>query len=100
MQIDSFNRGHIPQSVNMPFNQAFAPEGDLVACPAVTQLNNHKGRVIVVVGNRGNNAPNVSISKYVLLYNTVFPCHIFCKVKILQPCTGIEAVGLGVEPWD
>lgn len=72
---EDFNRGHIPLSVNMPFNQAFAPEGDLVACPAVTQLNNHKGRVIVVVGNRGTNAPNFAAQLTMLGYEKVCTMH-------------------------
>ena len=55
-----FVRGNIPGSLNIPFNQAFSPEGDLVPCKAVTLIFNHKGRVVVVVGNRGKNAANVS----------------------------------------
>ncbi|XP_071951591.1 TBC domain-containing protein kinase-like protein isoform X2 [Antedon mediterranea] len=55
---EDFARGQIPGSYNVPFDQAFSPEGDLVQCPAVTALNMQKGRVIVIVGNRGKNASN------------------------------------------
>ncbi|XP_033118015.1 TBC domain-containing protein kinase-like protein [Anneissia japonica] len=55
---EDFARGQIPGSYNIPFDSAFSPEGDLVQCPAVTALHQHKGRVIVIVGNRGKNASN------------------------------------------
>ncbi|XP_071848772.1 TBC domain-containing protein kinase-like protein [Apostichopus japonicus] len=72
---EDFSRGHIPSSINMPFNQAFAPEGDLVPCHGVTQLNSHKGRVVVVVGNRGNNAPNFAAQLVMLGYPKVSVMH-------------------------
>ncbi|CAH1267096.1 TBCK [Branchiostoma lanceolatum] len=52
----SFSPGHIPSSINIPFNTAFSPEGDLVPCPAVSSIQQHKGRVVVVVGPKGPNA--------------------------------------------
>ena len=39
---------------------AFSPEGDLSPCAAVNTLNSRRNQVIVVIGNRGRNAANVS----------------------------------------
>ncbi|XP_022084474.1 TBC domain-containing protein kinase-like protein [Acanthaster planci] len=86
---EDFVRGNIPGSVNIPFNQAFSPEGDLVLCKAVTLLNNHKGRVVVVVGNRGKNASNFATQLVRLGFPKV--CVMHGGIECLRP-TGILAV--------
>ncbi|XP_030836692.1 TBC domain-containing protein kinase-like protein [Strongylocentrotus purpuratus] len=72
---DDFSRGHIPSSVNTPFNSAFSPEGDLIPCPAVTQLYNHRGRVVTVVGHKGKNAPNFARELVKLGFSKVCVMH-------------------------
>jgi len=57
-----YNRGAVPRSVNIPFHNAFNADGSLVACPAVTTLNQYRNQVKVVVGgSRGNHANQVSL---------------------------------------
>ena len=60
-----FFRGNIPGSINIAFNQAFSPEGDLLPCSAVSALYGHKGRIVVCVGNKtSKNAVNVSCIEF------------------------------------
>ena len=49
-----FACGQIPESVNIPYNQAFLEEGGLAPSTAANTVISFKGRVIVVVGNRNN----------------------------------------------
>lgn len=49
-----FACGQIPESVNIPYNQAFLEEGGLAPSAAANTVISFKGRVIVVVGNRNN----------------------------------------------
>ncbi|XP_077983760.1 TBC domain-containing protein kinase-like protein [Glandiceps talaboti] len=87
--IEDFNRGHIPNSVNIPFNQAFSPEGDLVPCPAVTTLYGYKGRVIAILANKGKTAPNFANQ----MVKRGFPkvCVMHGGIGILKP-TGLLRV--------
>ncbi|KAI8510467.1 hypothetical protein Bbelb_113830 [Branchiostoma belcheri] len=72
----SFSRGHIPSSINIPFNTAFSPEGDLVPCPAASSLLQHKGRVVVVVGPKGGrNTYNFANQLVKLNYPKVVTLH-------------------------
>ena len=57
---DRYRKGMIPGSINIPFTTAFSPEGELSPCPAVNTLNSRRNQVVVVIGNRGRNAANVS----------------------------------------
>ncbi|XP_035681915.1 TBC domain-containing protein kinase-like protein [Branchiostoma floridae] len=73
---EDFSRGHIPSSINIPFNTAFSPEGDLVPCPAVSSLQQHKGRVVVVVGPKGGrNTYNFANQLVKLNYPKVVTLH-------------------------
>jgi len=51
---EEFACGQIPESVNIPYNQAFLEEGGLAPSTAANTVISFKGRVIVVVGNRNN----------------------------------------------
>ncbi|XP_074619505.1 TBC domain-containing protein kinase-like protein [Acropora palmata] len=51
---DEFACGQIPESINIPYNQAFLEEGGLAPSAAANTLNSFKGRVIIVVGSRAN----------------------------------------------
>lgn len=51
---EEFACGQIPESVNIPYNQAFLEEGGLAPSPAANTLISFKGRVIIVAGNRNN----------------------------------------------
>ncbi|XP_070553007.1 TBC domain-containing protein kinase-like protein [Ptychodera flava] len=86
---EDFNRGHIPNSVNIPFNQAFSPEGDLVPCPAVTTLYGYRGRVIAIVASKGKNAPNFANQMVKLGFPKV--CVMHGGIECLRP-TGLLTV--------
>uniref|UniRef100_T1J4P7 TBC domain-containing protein kinase-like protein n=1 Tax=Strigamia maritima TaxID=126957 RepID=T1J4P7_STRMM len=58
---EEFSRGAVPDSINIPFQSAFSPDGKLNSCAEVSILNAHQGRIIIIVGNRGNSAVNVNI---------------------------------------
>uniref|UniRef100_A0A672GX41 TBC1 domain containing kinase n=1 Tax=Salarias fasciatus TaxID=181472 RepID=A0A672GX41_SALFA len=49
--VHSYSRGHISGSINVAFNTAFGPDGELVQCPATGVLQNYRGRVIVVISH-------------------------------------------------
>ncbi|XP_072171396.1 TBC domain-containing protein kinase-like protein [Diadema setosum] len=86
---EDFSRGMIPGSINIPFNTAFSPEGDLNPCPAVTKLYNHRNRVITVVGHRGKNAPNFATELIRLGFMKV--CVMHGGIDCLRP-TGLLTV--------
>lgn len=65
LTIESYAKGAIPGSINIPFPSAFSPEGDLNPCAAVNVLNQNKQQVKVIVGSRGKNANNVSTNPYI-----------------------------------
>lgn len=79
-------------SINIPFMTAFSPEGELCPCPAVTTLNSRRSQVIVVVGNRGRNASNVS-------YNRIKKLKAFIRnYQFIYVCTNILFRN-AVCPW-
>uniref|UniRef100_A0A672H0G2 TBC1 domain containing kinase n=1 Tax=Salarias fasciatus TaxID=181472 RepID=A0A672H0G2_SALFA len=49
--VEDYSRGHISGSINVAFNTAFGPDGELVQCPATGVLQNYRGRVIVVISH-------------------------------------------------
>ncbi|XP_078369645.1 TBC domain-containing protein kinase-like protein isoform X2 [Oculina patagonica] len=51
---EEFACGQIPESVNIPYNQAFLEDGGLAPSSAANTVISFKGRVIIVVGNRHN----------------------------------------------
>uniref|UniRef100_A0A8C5GHG4 TBC domain-containing protein kinase-like protein n=1 Tax=Gouania willdenowi TaxID=441366 RepID=A0A8C5GHG4_GOUWI len=46
--VEDFSRGHISGSINVAFNLAFSPDGELLQCPTTGILQNYRGRVIVL----------------------------------------------------
>ncbi len=68
LTIIRFLRGTIPESINIPFQTAFGPEGDLVVTPAVQTLNSYKLQVKVVLGSRGKNAVHVSYDEVHIMF--------------------------------
>ncbi|KAK6172384.1 hypothetical protein SNE40_016044 [Patella caerulea] len=72
---DEFKRGNIPGSINIPFQTAFSPEGDLLPCQSVSTLNSCRSLVKVVVGNRGRNACNFANELVRLGYSRVCVLH-------------------------
>ncbi|XP_014670716.1 PREDICTED: LOW QUALITY PROTEIN: TBC domain-containing protein kinase-like protein [Priapulus caudatus] len=73
---EDYLRGTVPGAVNIPFASAFSPDGGLVSSSAVSQLYAHRGRLVVVVGNRGNHAAQfagelvaIGFSKVCVLHN-------------------------------
>ena len=58
--IPSYQRGHVPQSVNLPEDQAFTVEGDLLNMPTSQVVHQMKGRsVFVVLSNTSDSATMV-----------------------------------------
>jgi len=56
----SYNRGAIPGSINIPYATSFAQYGTLLLpSTEATILHANKGKIIVVVGNRGDSAVKV-----------------------------------------
>uniref|UniRef100_A0A672GYD7 TBC1 domain containing kinase n=1 Tax=Salarias fasciatus TaxID=181472 RepID=A0A672GYD7_SALFA len=58
--VEDYSRGHISGSINVAFNTAFGPDGELVQCPATGVLQNYRGRVIVVISHAMKSAAMVS----------------------------------------
>ncbi|XP_068083084.1 TBC domain-containing protein kinase-like protein [Anabrus simplex] len=54
---EEYTRGTVPGSINIPFSTVNVSEQCLPSGPETNALQNYKGRVIVVVGSRGPNAP-------------------------------------------
>jgi 3-mercaptopyruvate sulfurtransferase SseA len=59
MQKLRYNRGHFPGSINMPSNQTFSEDNELVVCDSATTLQASKGKIVIVLGGRANNCPKV-----------------------------------------
>ncbi|KAH9489035.1 hypothetical protein Btru_039677 [Bulinus truncatus] len=72
---EEYKRGTLQGSINIPFQTAFSPEGDLNPCPAVQILNSRRNQVIVVVGNRGRFAANFANELVRLGYSRVCVLH-------------------------
>ncbi|XP_035829276.1 TBC domain-containing protein kinase-like protein [Aplysia californica] len=72
---EDFRRGTLQDSINIPFQTAFSPEGDLNPCSAVQTLNSRRNQVIIVVGNRGRNAANFANELVRLGYSRVCVLH-------------------------
>jgi len=72
---DDFRRGTLQGAVNIPFQTAFSPEGELNPCPAVQILNASRGKIIAVIGNRGRNASNFANELVRLDYALVCVLH-------------------------
>uniref|UniRef100_A0A673FNI1 TBC domain-containing protein kinase-like protein n=1 Tax=Sinocyclocheilus rhinocerous TaxID=307959 RepID=A0A673FNI1_9TELE len=54
--LEDFSRGHIPGSINIPYNSTFGPEGELVQCPVTSTLAGYRFRVIVILSSIMKNA--------------------------------------------
>ncbi|KAI8798608.1 TBC domain-containing protein kinase protein [Biomphalaria glabrata] len=72
---EEYKRGTLQGSINIPFQTAFSPEGELNPCPAVQILNSRRNQVIVVVGNRGRFAANFANELVRLGYSRVCVLH-------------------------
>jgi len=68
---EEFACGQIPESVNIPYNQAFLEEGGLAPSAAANTVISFKGRVIIVVGNRNNYPAKVGAEFVQLGYSKV-----------------------------
>lgn len=86
---DEYKRGTVPGSINIPFQSAFSPEGDLLPCNAVSILKNSKSKIKVVVGSRGRNASNFASELVRLGYSRV--CTLHKGIDVLRP-TGVLTV--------
>lgn len=61
----------------MPSNQTFSEDNQLVPSDSVTMLQTSKGKIIIVIGGRGNSCPKVlifafSLNAFVLIANLPF----------------------------
>ena len=51
---DEFASGHLPYSVNIPYAQAIDDERkELITSPLTVVLESHRGRMVMVIGNKG-----------------------------------------------
>lgn len=58
----SYNRGAIPGSINIPYSTAFSTQdGSLLPSSETNSLNANRGKIIAVVGNRGDSAVKVRV---------------------------------------
>lgn len=58
---EEFRLGHVPHSINIPHDAAFLPDGSLVPSQGASALMAvPHGRIVCVVGNKGEAAPIVS----------------------------------------
>ncbi|XP_065058792.1 TBC domain-containing protein kinase-like protein [Rhopilema esculentum] len=55
--VEEYIAGHFPNSINVPYEQAFAPNGELSSSNSCIILQKHLGKIIMVVGNKGPDAP-------------------------------------------
>jgi len=67
---EEFRQGHVPYSLNIPHNSAFLPDGSLSSNTAANSLSSNRGRVIAVVGNKGESAPIVSYMAIIVIVAT------------------------------
>ena len=58
---EEFRLGHVPSSISLPQSQAFQPDGSLSPSKSSITLSGlPKGRVIIVIGSKGEAGPVVS----------------------------------------
>ena len=50
---DDFSAGHLPYSINLPFEQIVDENGQLVVSSQTCILEGHKGRIIMIMGVKG-----------------------------------------------
>ncbi|KAI0219641.1 TBC domain-containing protein kinase-like protein [Lamellibrachia satsuma] len=86
---DDFMRGTVPSSINIPFENAFSPDGQLLPSPSVHILNSHKVQVKAVVGSRGKCTMQFANALVQLGYQKV--CVLHKGIDALRP-TGILTV--------
>ena len=59
---EEFRLGHTPGAISVPHDTTFLPDGSLVSQASAKLKNIPRGRVIIVVGGKGEAAPTVSHS--------------------------------------
>jgi len=50
---DDFAVGHLPSSISIPFKQAVSETFELIQSPLTQIIDTHKGRMVMIVGNKG-----------------------------------------------
>jgi len=50
---DEYSTGHYQGSINIPYDQAFTPSGELSSSSNCALLQKHFGKIIMVIGNKG-----------------------------------------------
>ena len=79
---EEFRLGHVQYSISIPHSSAFLPDGSLNPGTAASTLGaNYRSRVIVVVGNKGESAPIVS------LLRTILDLVCLCVCQSQEACT-------------
>ena len=69
-----FRLGHVPHSLSLPHMQVFQPDGSLAPSPTSSALTSHRGRIMIVVANKGESGPVVCV-----------PCCSLLDMSILTP---------------
>ena len=66
-----YRLGHTLHSVNLPHVSALQPDGSLTPSPAASTLAAHRGRVLIVLANKGEAGPIVRLLLHLLAANKV-----------------------------
>lgn len=53
---EEFRQGHVPNSISLPHDTAFAADGSLAPSKAAVSLSAVGGKILCVVGNKGDAA--------------------------------------------
>ena len=56
---EEFRQGHVPHSINMPHDSAFVADGSLAPSKAAATLSAVGGKILCVVGNKGDAAASI-----------------------------------------
>ena len=56
---EEFRQGHVPNSINIPHDSAFLADGSLAPCKAAATLSSAGGKILCIVGNKGDAAAAV-----------------------------------------
>ncbi|KAK7791421.1 hypothetical protein R5R35_014447 [Gryllus longicercus] len=79
---EEYNRGAVPNSVNIPFSTVNISERILPTSPETAHLQNNKGKVIAIVGSRGPSMPQFAE----VLVKSSFPrvCTLHRGIQVLR----------------
>jgi TBC domain-containing protein kinase-like protein len=81
---EDYNRGAVPTSINMPYTSAFSADGALLPTNEANILNANRGKIIAVVGNRGDSAVKFAEALLALEFPRI--CVLHRGIDIFRSC--------------